>query len=218
MGSSDLDIPSWIYDDAYDMNDYNILDGNFVAECARSMNKLKISAEAQVVAEHLMEFDILHYNMIAYTFRRIICNKEKTTQPWDLVWCTCIEKCKLLTYIQQYRPITIISAIQKLFLSSVMKLSEAFLQPLNKAQHAFRKGYSTQEILHIIRSLIEKAKEWQEHIYVGDGDVEKAYDNTEHAHIINALIADGCPKESVASMAGGWRSRVKFKIRGLYYR
>ena len=65
-----------------------------------------------------------------------------------------------------------------------------------------------------MRSLIENAKEWQEHIYVGDGDMEKAYDNTEHAHIINALIADGCPKELVASMARGWRSRVKFKIGG----
>ena len=78
FGSSDLDIPSWVYDEAYDMEDYNILDGYFVTECARSMNKLKISAEDQVVAEHLMELDILHDNMIAYTVRRIICNKEKS--------------------------------------------------------------------------------------------------------------------------------------------
>ena len=152
--------------------------------------------------------------MIAYTFRRIISNKDAITQPWDVVWCTCTEKCKLPAYIQQYRPIAIIPAIQKLFLMVVMKLSETFLQPLHKAQHAFRKHYSTQEILHILRSLIEKAKEWQEHIFIGDGDVEKAYDNTEHKRIINALIADGCPKGLVASMARGWRSRVKFKIGG----
>ena len=95
-----------------------------------------------------------------------------------------------------------------------MKLSDFFLQPLHRAQHAFRKHYSIQEILHILRKLIEKAKEWQEQIFIGDGDVEKAYDNTEHEHIINALIADGCPKDLVASMARGWRSRVKFKIGG----
>ena len=98
------------------------------------------------------------------------------------------------------------------FLMVVMRLSETFLQPLNRAQHAFRKQYSTQEVLHILRNHIEKAKEWQEHIFIGDGYVENAYDNTEHAHIVNALIADGCPKDLVAAMARGLRSRVKFKI------
>ena len=110
-----MDVPEWIFNDSYDFDEYNILDGTFVADCARNMNKLKMSAADQVVAEHVMDLNILHYNKIAYIFRRIISNKDTITQPWDLVWCTCIEKCKLPAYIQQYSPITIISAIQKLF-------------------------------------------------------------------------------------------------------
>ena len=67
------------------------------------------------------------------------------------------------------------------------------MEPLHYAQHGFRPTYSTQEVLYIIRSLIEKAREWRDHIFMLDGDIEKAYDNCEHKYVISGLLAKNAP-------------------------
>ena len=162
-----------------------------------------------------MEMEITQLNFMASTFRRIIANTySDITSSWDEVWCTCIQKMKMPTYVQQYRPITILSALRKVFLKCVMVLCGFFLAPLHFAQHAFRPAHSTQEVIHIIRSVIEEAKEWQQHVFIGDGDISKAYDNTEHNRVAEGLLKKGCPRDLLAAMARSWRNRVKFKLGG----
>ena len=83
------------------------------------------------------------------------------------------------------------------------------------AQQAFRPAHSTQEVIHIIRSVIEKAKEWKHHIFIGDGAISKAYDNTERNRVVEGLLRKSCPRDLLAAIARGWRNKVKFKLGGI---
>ena len=105
----DSDSIRWIFDEKYDLEEYCILDGFFVSECARKANRNKISGEDQCVSEHFLELDMFHFDLLAFTFRKIIANQNgNLTESWDNLWCQCIEKVKLAKFVQQYRPIIII--------------------------------------------------------------------------------------------------------------
>ena len=56
--------------------------------------------------------------------------------------------------------------------------------PLTVPQYAFRTGYSADELLGVLRWVIEKAEEWQEHCFILDGDLYKAYDTIRHQNAI----------------------------------
>ena len=177
------------------------------------MNSNKISAEDQIVFEHLQHMDLPLFNLLAFTSRQLISNRRPgAAADWNYVWCNLIEKVRFPKYVQQFRPITILSAIQKLYLSCVLELAKMHTLPSHAAQHAFRPKYCTLEIIHILRSLVEKSREWQEYIFIGDGDIAKAYDNTTHSTTIQGLIRKQCPRDLTAAMARWWKSRVRFKL------
>ena len=54
-------------------------------------------------------------------------------------------------------------------------------------QFAFKRGHQCHEIVFILRRLIEIANEWRIHVFVLDGDIQKAYDNTRHPIIAESL-------------------------------
>ena len=62
-----------------------------------------------------------------------------------------------------------------------------------------------------------KAREWRHHIFILDGDIEKAYDSCEHKHVVGDLLAKNCPRDLTAAMARGWVGQVKFKLGGDYH-
>eukprot|EP00973_Karenia_brevis_P056106 7802722-Karenia_brevis.AAC.1 len=87
------------------------------------------------------------------------------------------------------------------------------LDNLIAPQFAFRKNYQAHEAIWILRTLCEKANEWQRHLYVLDGDLYKAYDLVRHAVVVKGLRRKRVPDVLVAA----WlreirRSRSVFKL------
>ena len=67
--------------------------------------------------------------------------------------------------------------------------------------------------MFILRNLIEKAIEWQIHLFVFDGNAHKAYDFTTHASIVQALDKRGVSR--VLAAAWLWeirRARCAFAL------
>ena len=90
--------------------------------------------------------------------------------------------------IKNYRPISLLSHIYKLFTQILQKRVERVLdenQP--REQAGFRKGYSTVDHLQTINQLIEKCNEFNRPLCIGNFDYEKAFNSIEHKAIFKAL-------------------------------
>ncbi|CAB0018431.1 unnamed protein product [Nesidiocoris tenuis] len=93
-----------------------------------------------------------------------------------------------------YRPISLMSFVLKTMEKILGHLLKEHFQlsPLNKAQHAYLKGRSTETALVEVTALIEKALEEKESAVGCFLDIGGAFDNTSYASIRNAAHKKGC--------------------------
>ena len=90
--------------------------------------------------------------------------------------------------IKNYRPISLLSHLYKLFTRVLQKRMERILdsnQP--REQAGFRKGFSTTDHLQTINQIIEKCNEFNIPLCLAFIDYEKAFDSIEHWAIFKAL-------------------------------
>ena len=83
--------------------------------------------------------------------------------------------------IKNYRPISLLSHMYKLFTRILQNRMERVLdenQP--RKQAGFRKGYSTVDHLQTINQLIEKCNGFKRPLCIGYIDYEKTFDSIEH--------------------------------------
>ena len=75
---------------------------------------------------------------------------------------------------KNYRPITIIPVMAKLF-STILygRIHELIDCRLNEEQFGFRKGRGCSDAVHIIRTVIEKSAEWGEELWLAALDGKK---------------------------------------------
>ena len=83
---------------------------------------------------------------------------------------------------QNYRPISIILALAKLF-STILygKIKDIIEAELDDEQLKFRRGRGCTDALHILRMLVEKSSEWGEELWIATLDLAKAFDQVHHA-------------------------------------
>ena len=110
---------------------------------------------------------------------------------------------------QNYRPITIIPLLYKLF----SRLLYSLLAPiLDKAQPpdqaGFRPGYSTVDHLFTFGVLNEKSDEWNFRMWAAALDFKKAFDTVEHDAMWKALLLQGVPKEYVGLLCRMYRGQT----------
>jgi hypothetical protein len=81
--------------------------------------------------------------------------------------------------------------MQKLYSKLLDFLAGDLLCETSSRQFAFKTNHQCHEIIFILRRLIEISLEWAIPIWILDGDIVKAYDNTQHDKIHGALINRG---------------------------
>ena len=92
------------------------------------------------------------------------------------------------TDIKNYRPISLLSHVYKIFTRILQTRMKRILdenQP--REQAGFRSAYSTLDHLHALNQVIEKANEYNLELCVGYIDYEKAFDSVEHKDLFTAL-------------------------------
>ena len=91
-----------------------------------------------------------------------------------------------------YRPITLLSVIYKLF-SKILtnRLTKTLDENQPREQAGFRSGYSTVDHLQTVSELIEKTSEYNRPLCFAFVDYEKAFDSVEHNAVFNSLKEQG---------------------------
>ena len=100
--------------------------------------------------------------------------------------------------LKNYRPISLLSNIYKLFTRVLTNRMENTLdrnQP--REQAGFRSGFSTLDHLHTINQLKEKCQEYNKPLCMAFIDYEKAFDSVETQSVLNALHQQGVEREYI---------------------
>lgn len=95
-----------------------------------------------------------------------------------------------------YRPISLLSAISKLFerviYSRLLEHTDANNILLDE-QFGFRRGHSTVHQLQRVTNQVKRSKELSKTTVMALLDIEKAFDNVWHAGLTHKLMQQGCP-------------------------
>lgn len=120
--------------------------------------------------------------------------------------------------ISNYRPISLLSSLYKLFSSILEKrikeTTEKF-QPIEQA--GFRRGFSTVDHIHSLEMVIEKYQEFNRPIYAVFIDYQKAFDTLLHSSIWEALLSQEVALEYIQVLKNIYdnsTSRVKLETTG----
>jgi Reverse transcriptase (RNA-dependent DNA polymerase) len=100
--------------------------------------------------------------------------------------------------IKNYRPISLISHLYKLFVKIILRRIENVLEENQpEEQTGFRSGYSTSDNLMVINQLIEKHKEYNKELFLAFIDYEKAFDSVESSYMYRALKSHKVPSKYI---------------------
>lgn len=114
--------------------------------------------------------------------------EEKIPSNWNNAVVVLLHKKGDKSKLENYRPISLLSQIYKLFTKILTnRLANKLDQYQPREQAGFRAGFGTNDHLQVTRNLIEKTKEYNMSLYLAFVDFEKAFDSLELYAILNSL-------------------------------
>ncbi|KAI8422947.1 hypothetical protein MSG28_014050 [Choristoneura fumiferana] len=120
--------------------------------------------------------------------------------------------------IGNYRPISLISNVYKIFAKVILERITKVLdenQPIEQA--GFRKDFSTIDHIHTIKQVLEKYNEYQKPLYICFIDYSKAFDSLNHKFIWMSLKEQGVDEayiQIIKSIYKKCKSRIKLETKG----
>jgi hypothetical protein len=92
------------------------------------------------------------------------------------------------TQLKNYRPITLLSHVYKLFSRVITnRLARRFDDFQPPEQVGFRKGFSTIDHIHTLRQVIQKTEEYNQPLCLAFVDYEKAFDSVGTWAVLESL-------------------------------
>lgn len=158
-----------------------------IIHAINSMKKNKAPGGDDIIAEMLKEAQEIVIPQLKHLFN--LCIEQQTIPTnWNEAIIVIVFKKGDRTMLENYRPISLLSQMYKLFTriitNRITNKLDAY-QPVEQA--AFRKGYSTNDHLLTVKIIIEKSIEYNFPIHMAFVDYEKAFDSVEHWAIFEEL-------------------------------
>jgi hypothetical protein len=125
-------------------------------------------------------------------------SEEKVPESWCESQIILIFKKGKKNEITNYRPISLISHIYKIFCKIILCRIDSYLDENQSLDQAgFRKGFSTTDHLLVVNQLVEKFEEFQKNLHIAFIDYSKAFDSVEVCHLLKALKNQNVPEKYV---------------------
>jgi ribonuclease HI len=117
--------------------------------------------------------------------------------------------------VTMWRPISLVSCLQKLYMAIITHLVEHSTHPVCDAQLGFSAGHQTAEISEFVRLGMKKASQWGVGLVALKLDVARAFDSMSHRGIAESLRGGGChPRLVHAVLLEYHRNHMHLKCQG----
>ena len=161
-----------------------------ITEAQHAVKQMKIieaPGDDGMVVDIIKEGGEVLYKPISRLFTNYLKQKTIPTR-WNNATIILLHKKGDVKVINNYRPISLLSHMSKLFTKVIKNRIEKQLDKMQaKEQAGFRSGYSTTDHLQVITQLVQKSNEYELPMCFVFVDYEKAFDSVEHCGIINAI-------------------------------
>eukprot|EP00973_Karenia_brevis_P093879 12419592-Karenia_brevis.AAC.1 len=168
----------------------------------RQMSKKKARDRSGLATEMLQLGHQALRDIIAEIFTKVLRGEHQTPKSWKKSFVTVLLKKGDPKMPDNYRPITLLSVLYKLFSRILLaRLREVLEAAQCVDQAGFRKGYACDDHLHTISILCETSLEYNRTLWVCAIDFRKAFDSVEHGAIWKALLRQGVDARYVRTLA-----------------
>lgn len=172
-----------------------------VRDALKVLKNRKTGANDGLVAEMLKTKHEGLVGALAVFFDSILSDQLEIPDTWKLSTLKVIFKKGDAELPQNYRPISIIPVMAKLY-SAILyrRIRDHVDGRLADEQFGFRRGRGCADAVHILRTVVEKSNEWGEELWLATLDVEKAFDRVHHSSIFGALLEGEVNMSIVAAL------------------
>lgn len=168
-----------------------------IREAVVTLKNHKNSGTDKIAAEILKHGGDTIFSWLKDVFN-LILQEEDVPKQWLESEIILLHKKGSKADINNYRPISLMSTIYKVFARCLLRRIKPILdcnQPIEQA--GFRSSFSTIDHLQAVNQLIEKSREYQFPLYICFIDFNKAFDTILHNTIWKALEEDGIPSRYI---------------------
>jgi hypothetical protein len=175
----------------------------------RKMAKKKASDTAGIVVEMIQNSSREFLQTIVDIFNQILQPTPLTPSSWEESAVKVLFKKGDPKQPENYRPITLLSILYKIFSRMLGSRIKAILDREQSSDQAgFRPGYSVDDHLFTVVMLIEKLNEYQQPLWICAVDFRKAFYTVEHEQLWSAMLAQGVPPVYVRTLAELYTNQV----------
>jgi sorting nexin-29 len=140
-------------------------------------------------------------------FNEIISPSGEPPESWKTSLITILHKDGDQQLPSNYRPISVIKLLYKLFARLVLaRMKKGLEEEQSVDQAGFRSGYGTDDHLFTLSQPQEKSEEWRQEVWFVFVDFRKAFDTVEHRCVWNALARQGITKGYISILRRLYRS------------
>lgn len=159
----------------------------------RKMKRGKCADESGIIAEMLKDGSSALCECLIDLFNDVLDPEKLPPDNWKRTKLVVIFKKGAPKLVKQnYRPIAILPILYTVFSRMVCdRILPALNRNQSAEQAAYRKDFSTEDHLISLTLLVEAAKEWNQPVWIGLVDFEKAFDTVEHEPLWSVLLDQG---------------------------
>ena len=152
----------------------------------------------------------------------LILDTEEVPKQWNFSTIILLHKKGPKDDLNNYRPISLMSNLYKLFSQIITKRLTKILDENQPPEQAgFRSGYSTTDHIQTVNQIFEKMEEYNHEIHIAFIDYTKAFDSVEHECVLQALENQGMQSKYVRLLASIYRNsyaKVRTELEGSTFR
>ena len=183
-----------------------------VDKCIHELKLGKASGPDGLSAEHLLHAHPYLVVLLIAMFRGMVCHGYVPEAFGNGIIIPLVKnKMEDLSSVGNYRAITLIPIISKLFECIILKICSDHLET-DELQFGFKQGVGCANALFAMRTSIDFYVDRGSTVFTAALDISKAYDTVNHYKLYSSLLRFGCPMW-VVNILVDWYSKLAVVVR-----